>query len=440
LGNVLATISDRKLAVSANGITVDWYTADVVTANDYYPGGMMMPGRKYQAGSASYRYGFNGQEKDVELGDNISTAQYWEYDSRVGRRWNLDPVPNARESGYLCFSGNPVFFTDVNGDVPGGPGDGVDIGVPTPYRGAGYYKHYFEKSYTTDGGNAAAKFQINDGGTNYVVHRVTTGETFTDALGVVQYVHYYFISSQTVKNTSGNVQSLDGSSTFSIAGTGFHYWYNSKNDGVTMGERVDNAGVRAISMVTGGMVVAPAVLMALPAVASGAAAAGSSIASAGANLMARTTMAYYQYGAGATAFMTNWVVPMFDQSGGGGGLGALEGYFTSGALNKTGNFVLGYLGFSGKSGNKRVLELGGELVENGKTLTINAAAYIQGLSNREAAGELGREGVNAIKKIFMDFARGNGYEKLIVNYERSQGSSSANPGSSMSFTIDLLTQ
>ncbi len=48
LGNVMATISDRKNATDnpSNGI-IDYYTADVITASDYYPFGMKMPGRVY---------------------------------------------------------------------------------------------------------------------------------------------------------------------------------------------------------------------------------------------------------------------------------------------------------------------------------------------------------------------------------------------------------
>jgi hypothetical protein len=116
LGNVLVTISDKKLAVSANGTTVDYYTADVVTAGDYYPGGMQMPGRKYTSGSSSYRYSINGQEKESELNENITTAQFWEYDSRIGRRWNIDPVTKDDESPYLTFGGNPIVMMDPDGD------------------------------------------------------------------------------------------------------------------------------------------------------------------------------------------------------------------------------------------------------------------------------------------------------------------------------------
>jgi hypothetical protein len=45
LGNVLVTVSDKKIGVDANSDgTIDYYTADVISAQDYYPGGMLMPG------------------------------------------------------------------------------------------------------------------------------------------------------------------------------------------------------------------------------------------------------------------------------------------------------------------------------------------------------------------------------------------------------------
>ncbi|GAB2808386.1 hypothetical protein GCM10027043_04390 [Ferruginibacter profundus] len=138
LGNVLTTISDRKIAVddgtyhlqcypgfgcsyvkdnsTPDGLT-DYYGADIVTANDYYPFGMIMPGRKFTQGS-SYRYGFNGQEKSEEISEGLTTAQFWEYDSRIGRRWNKDPKPDVSTSLYSCFLGNPIFNSDILGDKP----------------------------------------------------------------------------------------------------------------------------------------------------------------------------------------------------------------------------------------------------------------------------------------------------------------------------------
>jgi hypothetical protein len=78
---------------------------------------MQMLGRKYVQVSAFYRYGFNGQEKEKGLNENITTAEFWEYDSRTGRRWNVDPKPNMSTSQYSCFGNNPILFNDVKGDT-----------------------------------------------------------------------------------------------------------------------------------------------------------------------------------------------------------------------------------------------------------------------------------------------------------------------------------
>ncbi len=61
-----------------------------------------------------YRYFFNGQEADNEVyGSGVSlSAEFWQYDSRLGRRWNVDPVFKEYESPYACFAGNPVRFAD----------------------------------------------------------------------------------------------------------------------------------------------------------------------------------------------------------------------------------------------------------------------------------------------------------------------------------------
>jgi hypothetical protein len=79
---------------------------------------MQMPGRKYQATSTSkYRFSINGQEKESELNENNTTALYWEYDSRIGRRWNLDIKPNTSLSPYATFRNNPLLFIDPLGDT-----------------------------------------------------------------------------------------------------------------------------------------------------------------------------------------------------------------------------------------------------------------------------------------------------------------------------------
>jgi hypothetical protein len=75
-----------------------------------------MPGRSFSG--SSYRYGFNGQERSDEIkGEgNSYTAEYWEYDPRVGRRWNLDQKYFSGESRYAVNGNNPIIYLDPNGD------------------------------------------------------------------------------------------------------------------------------------------------------------------------------------------------------------------------------------------------------------------------------------------------------------------------------------
>jgi RHS repeat-associated protein len=116
LGNVLTTVSDRRIGVSLSGNPnlIDHYTAVILSSSDYYAFGSEMKGRGY-AGTQGYRYGFQGQEKDGEITEGLYTAEYWEYDSRIGRRWNVDPVTKHDQSPYSAFANNPIWIIDVNG-------------------------------------------------------------------------------------------------------------------------------------------------------------------------------------------------------------------------------------------------------------------------------------------------------------------------------------
>ncbi len=78
-------------------------------------------------GRGRYLFGFNGQLKDNEVyGEgNGYTAEFWEYDPRIGRRWNVDPIVFPHQSPYACYNNNPIYYADPNGMVAqGGPGAG----------------------------------------------------------------------------------------------------------------------------------------------------------------------------------------------------------------------------------------------------------------------------------------------------------------------------
>ncbi len=85
--------------------------------SDLCPFGFKKPATSWVADSVGYRYGFNSQEKDDEIygSGNSYTAEYWQYDARLGRRWNLDPVDKPWMSSYHAFSNKPILNIDPNG-------------------------------------------------------------------------------------------------------------------------------------------------------------------------------------------------------------------------------------------------------------------------------------------------------------------------------------
>jgi RHS repeat-associated protein len=118
LGNVLATVSDRKIAHSSNSSMIDYYTADVISAQDYYPFGMIMPGRTVVNGNG-YRYGFNGVEIDNEVAGESGHLdfRFRGYDPRVGRFWSVDPLYQTFpwNSTYAFAENSTIRFLDLEG-------------------------------------------------------------------------------------------------------------------------------------------------------------------------------------------------------------------------------------------------------------------------------------------------------------------------------------
>jgi len=74
--------------------------------------------RTYTAPSNDYKYGFNGMERDDEVSGegNSYTAEYWQYDPRLGRRFNVDPVVKIYLSPYAVLHNCPILFMDPLGD------------------------------------------------------------------------------------------------------------------------------------------------------------------------------------------------------------------------------------------------------------------------------------------------------------------------------------
>ena len=120
LGNVLVTVSDRRIQVQDNGSLLNpkpvlRFDPDVLTANDYYPGGMDMLGRTFSA-TDQYRYGFNGKEKDTE-GPVAYDYGFRIYDPRLVRFKSVDPLTKSFPfyTPYQFAGNKPIYAVDLDG-------------------------------------------------------------------------------------------------------------------------------------------------------------------------------------------------------------------------------------------------------------------------------------------------------------------------------------
>jgi RHS repeat-associated protein len=138
LGNIMAVVTDTKVAVSMDNASVSYYLAHVISATDYYAYGSPVPGRSFNL--TAYRYGFNGMELDNEIsggGANYYT-QWRPYDPRIGRWWSVDRL--AEKFPWWTpyqFAGNiPTRFVDIDGLEPAEPGSVPNQSETAPVKGS----------------------------------------------------------------------------------------------------------------------------------------------------------------------------------------------------------------------------------------------------------------------------------------------------------------
>lgn len=103
------------------------YLAQVTSAQDYYPFGMVKPNETNVTND--YSYAFNGMETDDEISgnDNVYTTQFRQYDPRLGRWMSVDPLMSKFPSWspYNFNFNNPVNFVDIYGNGPGESKEGT---------------------------------------------------------------------------------------------------------------------------------------------------------------------------------------------------------------------------------------------------------------------------------------------------------------------------
>ena len=130
LGNVLATVSDKKIPRFTNGI-LDHYEADIISSTDYYGFGQEEEGRNFN--SKASRYGFNGKEKlnELEGEGDIYDFSARMYDARLGRWLSVDPLQSkyVNLSPYNYSENNPIYFSDHDGRDAVGKVDGNTITI-----------------------------------------------------------------------------------------------------------------------------------------------------------------------------------------------------------------------------------------------------------------------------------------------------------------------
>jgi RHS repeat-associated protein len=100
--------------------------ADIVSLSDYYPFGMVMPGRNFT--SDKDRFGFNGKELDDE--DGFLDYGNRMYDPRIGRWFATDPYAGSYVpiSPYSYGLNSPVYFRDSDGNIIVNP-DGTPVTI-----------------------------------------------------------------------------------------------------------------------------------------------------------------------------------------------------------------------------------------------------------------------------------------------------------------------
>jgi len=117
LGNVLTTVSDKKIGVTSNGTTFDYFKADIINATDYFPFGMVS--RSYYSGAQGYRFGFNGKENDRDVKGDGNEIDYGMrvYDPRIGKFLSVDPITIKYPwySPYQYAGNKPVWKKDIDG-------------------------------------------------------------------------------------------------------------------------------------------------------------------------------------------------------------------------------------------------------------------------------------------------------------------------------------
>jgi len=121
----------------------------------------------------------NTQEKEPELGEGVTSAEFWVYDGKLGRRWNVDPVVKFYESPFSCFGNNPLIAADVFGS------DSFNV---------------ISKSLNAAGG------EFKKGDAPLVLFRVYTNDPQKEDMKSNKFIEKYQISAENVRHKINDIE------------------------------------------------------------------------------------------------------------------------------------------------------------------------------------------------------------------------------------------
>jgi len=108
-----------KKMTATNYSSLEEYRAQVWSMSNYYPFGMVQPGRNWNDANGDYRYGYNGKEKDDEIKGEANSLDYGFriYDPRVGKFLSVDPLFRdfPWNSTYAFAENRPIDGVDLEG-------------------------------------------------------------------------------------------------------------------------------------------------------------------------------------------------------------------------------------------------------------------------------------------------------------------------------------
>jgi RHS repeat-associated protein len=121
LGNVLAVVTDRKMAKDTTAdatYTPQFFMPDVYSVQNHYAFGQSMPNWSSAAAvndPKKYRFGYNGKEDDDEWGKQDYGFRI--SDPRIGRFLSVDPLSGKFPywSPYAFAGNTPIYAIDLDG-------------------------------------------------------------------------------------------------------------------------------------------------------------------------------------------------------------------------------------------------------------------------------------------------------------------------------------